>query len=140
MGLKYLLDNNILSEPARPQPDANVLQKMAQYAGEYCTSVTVWHELHYGVERLPESAKKTKLAAYLRSLEQGGLPVLPYEKPAGVWLAQQRAQLSKQGISIPFAGGEIAAVACVNQLTVVTRNVADFSMYDGLNVENWFEG
>jgi len=52
MGLKYLLDTNILSEPAKSQPNQHVLHKLNQYSGQYCTAVTVWHELHYGVERM----------------------------------------------------------------------------------------
>jgi tRNA(fMet)-specific endonuclease VapC len=64
--------------------------------------------------------------------------VLPYEKTAGQWLARERGKLSKQGITIPLADGEIAAVAFYNRLILVTRNVDDFSMYDGLNIENWF--
>lgn len=59
MGLKYLLDTNILSEPVKPHPNEHVLHKLSQHSGQYCTSVTVWHELHYGVERRrTRSAKK----------------------------------------------------------------------------------
>lgn len=139
MGLKYLLDANILSEPTKKQPNPHVLRQLEMHAGEYCTAVTVWHKMHYGLERLPDSPRKLSLMAYLAFLDQSGLPVLPYEKPAGQWLAQERGRLSKQGITIPFADGEIAAVAFSHQLTLVTRNVTDFSMYEHLTVENWFE-
>ena len=61
MGLKYLLDTNILSEPVKPHPNEHVLHKLNQYSGQYCTSVTVWHELHYGVERMTESKRKKSL-------------------------------------------------------------------------------
>lgn len=139
MGLKYLLDANILSEPAKPHPNEHVLHKLGEYSGHYCTSVTVWHELHYGVERMTDSKRKDGLFAYLKSLEQGGLVVLPYEKLAGQWLAQKRGKMAMQGITIPIADGEIAAVAFTNQLTLVTRNVDDFAMHDKLVIENWFE-
>jgi tRNA(fMet)-specific endonuclease VapC len=138
MGLKYLLDTNILSEPAKPTPNEHVLQKLEQYSGQYCTAVTVWHELHYGVERMADSKRKESLFAYLGSLEQAGLVILPYEKMAGQWLAQERGMLSKKGVSIPFADGEIAAVTFTNQLTLVTRNVADFAIYNELLIQNWF--
>ncbi|HRJ51563.1 MAG TPA: type II toxin-antitoxin system VapC family toxin [Candidatus Thiothrix moscowensis] len=139
MGLKYLLDANILSEPTKKQPNPNVLHKLDTHAGEYCTTVTVWHELNYGLARLADSQRKDGLAAYLQALECSGLPILPYEKPAGVWLALERARFARQGISVPFADGEIAAVAFTNQLLLVTRNVGDFSMYEQLAIENWFE-
>ena len=34
---------------------------------------------------------------------------------------------------------EIAAVACVNQLVVVTRNTDDFLIINDLEIENWFD-
>lgn len=138
MGLKYLLDTSILSEPAKAQPNQSVLQKLNQYNGQYCTAVTVWHELHYGVERMVDSKRKEALFSYLNALEQSGLVVLPYEKLAGKWLAEQRGSLSKRGVTLPLMDGEIAAIACTNQLTLVTRNVDDFANYDELLIENWF--
>jgi tRNA(fMet)-specific endonuclease VapC len=139
MGLSYLLDTNILSEPTKPQPNPHVLRRLQQYNGQFCTAVTVWHELHYGVQRMVDSKRKTSLFAYLNALEQGGLVILPYEKIAGEWLAQARGKLSQQGIAAPYPDGEIAAIALTQQLTLVTRNVQDFVMYEGLSVENWFE-
>lgn len=138
MGLRYLLDTNILSEPAKAQPNQHVLHKLNQYCGQYCTAVTVWHELHYGVERMADSKRKESLFTYLKSLEQGGLVILPYEKIAGEWLAQERGRLSKRGVTIPFMDGEIAAIAFTNQLTLVTRNVDDFANYGELVIQNWF--
>lgn len=138
MGLKYLLDTNILSEPTKPHPSLHVLDKLQQYNGQYCTAVTVWHELHYGVARMADSRHKEALISYLEALEQGGLMILPYEKMAGQWLAQARGRLSRQGVVIPMMDGEIAAIAHTNQLTLVTRNVNDFANYDELVVQNWF--
>jgi len=46
----------------------------------------------------------------------------------------------KKGVTIPFADGEIAAIAFTNKLTFVTRNVNDFAVYDELLVQNWFTG
>lgn len=138
MGLTYLLDTNILSEPVKPYPNEHVLNKLSQHSGQYCTSVTVWHELHYGVERMTDSKRKKSLFAYLDTLEQGGLIVLPYEKMAGQWLAKERGRLSKRGITIPYADGEIAAIAHTNQLTLVTRNTVDFEIYRELKIQNWF--
>ena len=138
MGLKYLLDTNILSEPVKPHPNEHVLHKLNQYSGQYCTSVSVWHELHYGVERMTDSKRKKSLFAYLDTLEQSGLVVLPYEKMAGQWLAKERGRLSKRGVTIPYADGEIAAIAHTNQLTLVTRNTVDFAIYKELNIQYWF--
>lgn len=138
MGIKFLLDTNILSEPAKVEPNQNVLNQLSQYSGQFCTAVTVWHELHYGVERMTDSKRRLSLSAYLNSLELAGLIILPYEKKAAEWLAQERGRLSKQGVAIPFADGEIAAIAFAHQLTLVTRNVSDFANFEHLRVQNWF--
>jgi len=37
-----------------------------------------------------------------------------------------------------YADGQIAAVAVVNGLTLVTANVRDFRHVEGLRVENWW--
>ena len=65
--------------------------------------------------------------------------IFPYEKMAGEWLAQERGRLSKKGVTIPLAEGEITAIAFTNQLILVTRNVDDFANYDELNIQNWFK-
>jgi tRNA(fMet)-specific endonuclease VapC len=43
------------------------------------------------------------------------------------------------GKTAAYIDGEIAAVAAVNNLTLVTRNTDDFQFFDGLVIENWFE-
>lgn len=138
MGLKYLLDTNILSELARPHPNPQVVEKMRIHSGEYGTAVTAWHEMQYGVQRMPASQRRNHYQSYLDTLEQAGLPILPYEKAAGEWLAQERGWLSKQGITTALADGEIAAVAMTNHLILVTRNLADFTHFNDLTLENWF--
>jgi tRNA(fMet)-specific endonuclease VapC len=37
----------------------------------------------------------------------------------------------------PFVDGQTAAIASTKGLTVVTANVADFRLFDGLDVEDW---
>ena len=56
--ISYLLDSNILSEPARLRPNDNVLQQFVNHDGEYATAAIVWHELIYGCELLPASKRK----------------------------------------------------------------------------------
>jgi tRNA(fMet)-specific endonuclease VapC len=37
----------------------------------------------------------------------------------------------------PFIDGQIAAIAMVNELALVTSNKADFSRFKGLRVTTW---
>jgi len=137
--ISYLLDTNILSEPARKQPNSNVMQRLAQYDGQYATAAIVWHELQYGCELLAKSKRKTELQSYLLTLQDGGLIILPYDPLAAEWYAKQRAVLKAQGKMPAYADGEIAAIAAVNNLTLVTRNTDDFSDFKNLQLDNWFK-
>lgn len=138
-GLIYLLDTNILSEPAKAKPDPNVMECLERHEGCYCTAATVWHELRFGCERLPPSKLRQRLETYLRSLLDSELTILPFEQKAAEWLAGERARLMRQGYVPAYADGEIAAIAATNQLVLVTRNSRDFERFDNLRVDNWFE-
>jgi len=137
--LKYLLDTNILSEPVRQQPNDKVMQRFLEYDGQYVTAAIVWHELQYGCALLPDSKRKSQLQTYLLTLQNSGLIILPYDQVAAEWFATHRALLKKQGKMAAYADGEIAAIAAVNNLTLVTRNTDDFQGYNNLMLDNWFE-
>lgn len=135
----YLLDSNILSEPARLKPDDNVLQQLADHDGEYATAAIVWHEMVYGCELLAVSKRKKQLQSYLEMLLINGLQVLPYDQAAADWYAKERARLQRQGLTCAYADGEIAAIAVTQKLTLVTRNTQDFENFQNLALQNWFE-
>lgn len=65
------------------------------------------------------------------------MPILPYDERAAHWHAVERARLVAAGRTPPFVDGQIAAIAVVNDLVLVTANVADYEPFAGLTVENW---
>lgn len=137
--MKYLLDTNIISEPMKQNPEIKMMSKLALGSIFSCTSSTVWHELWHGVHLLQNTKRKNELASYLNRLADDGFSILPFCQQSAEWLAKERVRLKKEGLIPSKYDSEIAAVAYVNQLTVVTRNVDDFAVFDGLRVENWFE-
>jgi len=136
----YLLDTNILSEPMKLDPDALVMRKLSRHRAALATASIVWHELNYGCERLPNSKKRTRLASYLADVIQPSIPIFAYDETAAAWHAQERARLAAKGITVSHADGQIAAIAFVNNLTLVTRNTKDFDCFAKIKLENWFEG
>lgn len=138
VNLRYLLDTNVLSEAVRATPDARVMAQLRRHGDRIATSVISWHELHHGLALMPASRKRTAVAAYLESLAQAELPVLPYAAVAAEWHARERARLAAAGCTPPFVDGQIAAIAQANGLTLVTRNTADFRHFSGLRIQNWF--
>ena len=138
--IRYLLDSNIVSEPARQRPDPQVQARYQTHAQEVAVPSVVWHELLYGLERMPLGRKRDFLARYLWGVVRPATPVLPFDTAAAEWLARERARLERQGQPRPALDGTIAAVAATRGLILVTRNTDDFAGYDGLHVENWFGG
>lgn len=135
MSLEYLLDTNVLSEPLRPQPARRVLEWIEEHRWEAATAAPVWHELRFGCSRLPPSARRRMLEAYLDDVLQPSLPVLPYDDRAAEWHAEERARLTGEGRTPAFVDGQIAAVAAVHQLAVVTLNASHFRPFGGLKIE-----
>lgn len=139
-GVRFLLDTNILSEPARRRPDAGVMAGLERHEREACTAAPVIHEMVYGIERMGPGRRRDGLSAYVRSLLSVPLLVLPYDEEAARWHARERARLERLGRPSAFVDGQIAAVAAVRGLVLVTRNVRQFEAFTELRIENWFGG
>lgn len=137
-GLRYLLDTNVLSEPARRNPDLGVRSRLQEHRQQACTAAPVLHELQYGLARMPGGARRRALALYLEQVLRPRLVILPYDSEAALWHATERARLAARGRTPAHVDGQIAAIASTNDLTVVTRNTSDFEDFADLRVENWF--
>lgn len=64
MGMKYLLDTNILSELSKSHPDPKVVERIEAHGEDCVTAALVMHEINYGIQRLPQG----KLKAYRLSI------------------------------------------------------------------------
>jgi tRNA(fMet)-specific endonuclease VapC len=135
--LKYLLDTNVVSEPLRAKPVASILRRLRRHQGETAIASIVWHELQYGCRRLPESRRRTAVEHYLEDVVLATLPILSYDHRAAEWHARERVRLEAAGSTPPFIDTQIAAVASVHDLVLVTRNEADFRSFHGVRVESW---
>lgn len=118
-------------------PDPGVLEKLDEHGGECAISAHVWHELRYGVARLPRGRRRDALEAFLRDVVYPTLPILPYDERAAEWLAGERVRLEKSGKHTPVVDGQIAAVAATNGIPIVTANVPDFSIFKGIAIQDW---
>lgn len=136
--LSYLLDSNILSEPSRQRPDRQVLSRLEAHRREVCTAAPILHEMRYGLTRMPDGARKRHLLRYMDHVLHQLPTILPYERDAALWHAGERARLESLGRTPPYVDGQIAAIAKVNDMVLVTRNTGDFVHFTGLEVENWF--
>lgn len=139
MNARYLLDSNVVSEPLRPRPNAQVLARLDAATGALALPSLVWHELVYGTARLPASRRRNYLEQYFGEVVLPAMEIIAYDKAAADWHARERARLEKRGAPPTFVDGQIAAIAATHQLVLVTRNLKDFERFDGVQLENWFE-
>ncbi len=137
MSLKYLLDTNVVSEPLRPRPAPAVLRRLRRHEGETAVPSVVWHELVFGCGRLPKSRRREAIERYLEDVLSTSIPVLAYDRAAAEWHARERVRLVARGKTPPFIDGQIAAIAQVNDLILVTANKSDFRAFKGLQVQSW---
>ena len=136
MTLRYLLDTNTLSLPFR-DPDHPIVVRLSETLAECAVPAPVWHELRYGVSRLPKGRKRDALEAYVNGVILASYAILPYDQQAADWHGVERARLERKGIAVPFVDGQIASIAHVNELMVVTLDTKDFKRFDGITVQDW---
>ena len=137
MSARYLLDTSIVSSPVSKVPSAEVLKRLDAHGHESAIAAPVWHELIYGCRRLPVGKRRDALDTYLHDVVLTSFPVLAYDENAATWHGQERARLDGLGRPAPYTDGQIAAIASVNELVLVTVNVKDFARFKDLKVENW---
>jgi tRNA(fMet)-specific endonuclease VapC len=87
---------------------------------------------------LTESRKRRALEIHIREEVKAKLVILPYTLEAAEWYAEERARLGRIGRTPPYVDGQIAAIAIVNDLILVTNNIPDYVDFDGLQLQNWF--
>lgn len=135
--MKYLLDTNIISEPLRPKPSNRVVRQLRLHEDDIAIPAPVWHELRLGCARLGPSRQREAIERYIEDVVLASFPVLEYGQRAADWHATERARLSAAGKTPPFVDGQIAAIAFVHNLTLVTLNVSDFQQFKGLRIRSW---
>ena len=134
----YLLDTNVVSEPIRASPNANVMRWLQTISPELQhLSVLTIGELRRGIEMMPAGRRREKL----RLLVEHHLPARYGARllPVSVEVADRWGRLTAElGRTLPRFDSLIAATALRHDLRLVTRNFADFQV-PGLQVINPWE-
>ena len=137
MTLRYLLDTSIVSSPVSKKPNPGIVRQLDKHGHEAAIAAPVWHELTFGCRRLPRGKRRTALEAYLQDVLQASFPILPYDQTAATWHGHERARLEDISRPALYVDGQIAAIAHVNGLILITTNSKDFARFRGLTVEDW---
>jgi predicted nucleic acid-binding protein len=135
--MSWLLDTDVLSQPAKKHGDPRVLAWLEREQARCYTISVVIGQLAYWV-RSKQGRQRTALQSWLTRLtESMHGRILGFNVTvAHVW-ADQEIQLEKAGLPMPVEDGYIAATARRHGLTIVTGNDTDF-LRPGLKVFNPF--
>ena len=136
----YLLDTNVISEiprrTAAPEVEAWVDARDARDL--FISAVTIG-ELTRGIYRLPIGRKRQRFQTWLdNDLARQFLGrVLPFEQlTAEIW-GRLLGEAIRRGQSRPAIDTQIAATAIQHNLSLVTRNVSDFTNLDLEVIDPW---
>ena len=127
--MSFLLDTNVVSEWTKPRPNAGVVEWLARVEeDEVFLSVVTVAEIRHGIERLPAGDRRRRLDEWLRNdlaLRFEGRIIGVGGAIADEW-GRMIARREVRGRPMSAMDALIAATAQVHDLTVVTRNAADF--------------
>ena len=126
--MRYLLDTNVLSEPARPAPDQRVVEWLRHRSPlDLAISVLVLGEIANGVALMARGRRKEVLAEWLdqdlRTRFRGR--VLAVDEAVALAWGRLAAEGRRAGRELPVVDGLMLATAQANDLTLVTRNAGD---------------
>jgi predicted nucleic acid-binding protein len=130
-----VLDTNVLSELMRRRPAARVVSWVdEQDASALAITAVTAAELLYGVARLADGSRKTKLAAAVGALvgEDFAGRVLPFDVAAAAYYAELVAEREQRGRPVSVSDGQIAAICRSRSAALATRNIRDF---DGTGID-----
>ena len=132
------LDTNVVSETMRSVPDARVVTFLAEHDDLWLSSIVV-HELEYGVRRLAQGRRRSGLEAdLLRLTTEYEDRILPLDRVGAEWAARLRVLAQRSGHPLDLGDALIAGTAKAHDLTVATRNIADFQRV-GVDLVNPWE-
>jgi toxin FitB len=133
--MKALLDTCVISELVAKQPYPKVVEFVDSLDPEdvYLSAITIG-EIVKGIEKLPASRRKVALLAWLKDdlLVRFDGKIVSLDKDVLMEWGTLTARLELTGRPMPAIDSLIAASARAQQMTLVTRNVADF---EGAEVE-----
>ncbi len=134
----FLLDLPVLAELTRPGANRQVLTRFGQNQHSSAIAASVVSVLLRGVETLPEGPRRTRLSGFVQELLRSGPQVLAFDREAAVWLARAAPRRQRQGRVWTSLEGEQAAIASVQEMTLVTRSPTLYAGASGLKTEDWF--
>ena len=136
--MSFLLDTCVISELVAEQPNTAVVHWVDSIDENmlFLSAITIG-EIKRGIEKLPDSSRKSALEDWLESdlLIRFRDKILSIDAAVMLVWGQLAADLEKQGKPMPAIDSLIAATCLQGKLDLVTRNEGDF-VHSGVSVIN----
>ena len=126
----FLLDTNCISELVRSRPEPCVLEWMdAADESLLYLSVLTLGEIRKGVAGLPQGKRHTQLEMWLELDLQARFSgrILPVDALIADRWGLIAAEAKRKGSALSAIDGLLAATALQHNLTIVSRNISDFT-------------
>ncbi|MDP1825197.1 MAG: PIN domain-containing protein [Archangium sp.] len=124
--MKFLVAANVLSEATRQSPSVEVIDWLRRHEADLAVDPIVLGELRFGVLLLPKGRRRAALEHWFVNTVKA-IPCVTWTADTGLRWSGLLARLRRRGKAMPIKDSLIAASALEHDLTVVTRNVRDFT-------------
>lgn len=136
----YLLDTNVVSEATKKRPDSGVVEflRLQSPNALFLSALTVG-EVEWGIENVADMAKRAALRQWLSRdlLPAYAGRILPIEEGVMLTWARMALATGRKPKQLPCMDALLAATAIHHDLTLVTRNTADFERFGVPLVNPW---
>lgn len=137
--MKYVIDTNIISELAKPQPDSNVISWIQDHTEDVMITSISLEEFYYGVLLMPDGKRKRGIKRTIDGIVQDCADrTLSFDSFCGYLCAKARSQARRAGHTGTIEDFMIASICLRHNATLVTRNVKDFDYIDELEIVDPF--
>lgn len=125
--MAYLLDTNVLCESSKSNPDPAVTQWLSENDSELHVSALSLGEMIKGIHLMDKGKRRIEIETWYQRIERwAARRIVPLDGPVmhtwGVFYAKHQ----KAGRRLPLMDSLLAATSLQSNLTLVTRNTADF--------------
>lgn len=127
--MNFLLDTCVFAEYQNKKPDQKVIDWVdSQTEESLFISVLTIGEIEKGIARLPISKRRSNLSSWLESLiHRFDKRIVPLDVEVLRRWGALCGELEEKGRVLPVIDSLIAAKSLTHNLTIITRNVDDFT-------------
>lgn len=125
--MAYLLDANVLCESSKSNPEPAVIQWLSDHDSELHVSALSLGEMIKGIHLMDQGKRRVEIETWYQRIDRwAARRIIPLDGAVmGTW-GVFCAKHQKAGRKLPLMDSLLAATALQSNLTLVTRNTADF--------------